>query len=89
MWHLLFPVYGADLRVTDDQHTVDGDNAFTHLIDALEVRTQPSVHAEHPAVDDGAQRQVVEHLAAPPPHVAAAILALALVVEAVHLCDLP
>lgn len=47
------------------------------------------MHAEHAAVHDRAEREVVEHLAAPPPHVAAPVLALALVVEAVHLRDLP
>lgn len=46
------------------------------------------MHAEHPAVDDRAEREVVEDLAAPAPDVAAAVLALAFVVEAVHLRDL-
>ena len=40
------------------------------------------------AVDDGAEGEVVKDLAAPAPDVAAAVLALALVVEAVDLGDL-
>lgn len=43
------------------------------------------MHAEHPSVDDRAQREVVKDLAAPPPDVRAAVLALAFVVEAVDL----
>ena len=47
------------------------------------------MHAKHPAVHDRAEREVVKHVAAPPPHVGAAVLALALVVEPVDLGDLP
>ena len=44
--------------------------------------------AKDTAVDDGAEGEVIEHLAAPAPDVGRAVLALALVVEAVHLRDL-
>lgn len=44
--------------------------------------------AEYPAVDNRAEGEVVEDLAAPSPHVARAVLPLALVVEPVHLRDL-
>jgi hypothetical protein len=47
------------------------------------------MHAEHSAIHYGAQSQIVEHLAAVAPHVCAAVLARTLVVEAVHLRDLP
>lgn len=47
------------------------------------------MHAKDLLVNDGAQREVVEDLGAVPPDVDAAILAKALIVEAVHLSDLP
>jgi len=47
------------------------------------------MYAENPPIDDSTEREVVEHLAAPPPHIAAPVLALALVVETVHLGNLP
>ena len=45
--------------------------------------------AKHTTIHDRAKNKVVEDFAAPPPDVAAPILALALVVEPVHLCYLP
>ena len=59
------------------------------LVERVDQRTQPAVHAEDAAVDDGAEGEVVEDLAAPAPDVGGAVLALALVVEAVDLGDLP
>ena len=45
--------------------------------------------AAHLAIDDGREGEVVEYLGAVPPHGDRAVLAEALVVEAVHLGDLP
>jgi hypothetical protein len=61
----------------------------THLVDTLQIRAQPSMHAEHAPVNHSTKREVVKHLAAPSPDVAAPVLALAFVVKAVHLRDLP
>ena len=47
------------------------------------------MHAENFAVDDGCQREKVEHLAAVLPHSGGPVLVQTLLVEAVHLCDLP
>lgn len=47
------------------------------------------MYAKHPPIHDRAQVEVVEHLAAVAPHAGRAVLAHALVVEAVHLGDLP
>jgi hypothetical protein len=47
------------------------------------------VHAKHPPVHNRPQRQIVKHVAAIPPNVAAAIFSLTLVVEPIHLRDLP
>ena len=43
------------------------------------------MHAEDAPVDHGREREVVEDLAAPAPHVRGAVLALAFVVEAIDL----
>lgn len=63
--------------------------ARTHLVDARQVRAEPAVHAEDTPVDDSSEGEVVEDLAAVAPDVRGAVLALALVEEAVHLRDLP
>ena len=47
------------------------------------------MHAEHPAINDGSKRQVVEYLAAMPPYAGTSVLSLTLFVESVHLGDLP
>lgn len=60
----------------------------THLVYALQTWTQPSVHAEYPPVHDSTEREVVEDLATPSPHVAAPVFSLALIIEAIHLRDL-
>jgi hypothetical protein len=46
------------------------------------------MHTKYPPIHNSAQREVIKHIAAVPPHVPAAILALTLVVEPIHLCDL-
>ena len=43
------------------------------------------MHAKDSAVNHSSKREVVKDLATPPPDIAAPVLALALVVEAVHL----
>ena len=47
------------------------------------------MHTKYASIDDGTQREIIEDFAAPAPHVAAAVLALAFVVEPVYLRDLP
>lgn len=47
------------------------------------------MHAEYPSIHYRRQSQVVEHFTAVPPDVGAAVLSLTLVVETVHLGDLP
>lgn len=47
------------------------------------------MHAENTPIDDSSEGEVVEDLAAVAPDVRGAVLALALVEEAVHLRDLP
>ena len=46
------------------------------------------MHAQHGAVNDGSDGEVVEEIGAEAPHVGAAVLAHAFVVEAIHLGDL-
>lgn len=62
---------------------------MAYLINTLEIRTETSMNTEHPAVNDRAEREVIKHFAAPAPDIAASVLALAFVVEPVHLRDLP
>ena len=47
------------------------------------------MNAEHTAIHDRSQREIIKYLAAPPPDVAASVLALTLVVKPIHLGDLP
>ena len=47
------------------------------------------MHAEDAPVDQSTQSKVIKDLAAMPPHARAPVLALALFVEPVDLCDLP
>ncbi|KAG7730348.1 hypothetical protein KL933_000143 [Ogataea haglerorum] len=64
------------------------------LVDRLDRRAQPAVHAQHAAVRARAaqnvrpEREVVKHVAAVAPHVSRAVLAHALVVKPVHAGDL-
>mmetsp|Transcript_3210 Transcript_3210/g.13928 ORF Transcript_3210/g.13928 Transcript_3210/m.13928 type:complete len:312 (+) Transcript_3210:1674-2609(+) len=60
-----------------------------YLVDGCDRRGESAVHAEDAVVDDRRERQVIEDVRAVAPHVDAAVLAKALVVEAVHLRDLP
>ncbi|GIX63446.1 SET domain-containing protein-lysine N-methyltransferase [Babesia caballi] len=57
------------------------------LVDGGDGRREPAVDAKVPVVDQRADGEVVEDLGAVAPHVDAAILPHALVVEAVHLRD--
>ena len=61
---------------------------MTHLIYCVQVWTQTSVHAEHSAVHDGTQREIIKYFTTPPPNVAASVFPLAFVIEAIDLCDL-
>lgn len=58
------------------------------LVDGLNRGGEAAVDAKYLVVDDGSQWQQVEYLCAHAPHVDAAVLAEALVVEAVHLRSL-
>lgn len=59
------------------------------LIYALQVRAESTVYAENASIDYRAQCEIIEDFAAPPPDVAAAVLPLALVIEAIDLGYLP
>ena len=61
----------------------------TYLVNGPDIRGQAAVHAKDLAVDDGGEIQTVKHLRAVLPWVRVAVLPDALVVETVHLCDLP
>ena len=58
------------------------------LVQGADLGRQAAVDTEHLAVDDGGEGEEVEDLAARLPHRGVAILLLALLVEAVDLCDL-
>jgi len=60
-----------------------------HLVQGAQVRREATMHTQDPSIDDSGQRQVIEHFCAIPPGIGVAVLALALVVEAVDLGDLP
>ena len=47
------------------------------------------MNAKHTAIHDRSQSEIIEYLAAPPPNVAASVLALTFVVKPIHLGDLP
>ena len=64
------------------------EKAGTHLVNALQSRTKPSMNAEHPSIHDRAKRKVVKDLATPSPDVTAPVLSLAFVIKPVHLRDL-
>lgn len=92
MGDLLLPINSANLpghpRVSSPRLETGEVSKRAHLIDALQVRTESAMDAKDTSVDDGAEGEVVEDLAAPAPDVGRAVLALALVVEPVHLRDL-
>jgi len=66
---------------------VSGDGS--DLIDGADVRREASVDTENLAVNESGEGEVVEDLCAIFPGVGVAVLLLALIVEAVHLGDLP
>ena len=55
------------------------------LVEAVDARAEPPVHAEDLVVDDDAEGEEVEHVGEVVPHVGVAVLAVALGVEAVGL----
>ena len=59
------------------------------LIESVDRGRQPTVDAQNLVFDKSRQAQVVEDLRAVTPHVHRSVFAKALVVEAVHLSDLP
>ena len=60
-----------------------------NVLQRVQRRTQAPVRAEDLILDDSREGQMVEHVRDVLPHVRVAVLAQALVVEAVHLRDLP
>lgn len=60
----------------------------THLVDRVDAWAEATVYTEYAAIDDGAEGEVVEHVAAVTPYVDGSVLAQTLVVEPIHLCDL-
>mmetsp|Transcript_20055 Transcript_20055/g.51700 ORF Transcript_20055/g.51700 Transcript_20055/m.51700 type:complete len:279 (+) Transcript_20055:173-1009(+) len=60
-----------------------------HLVERVDGGREAAMHAEDAVLDDRRQREVVEDLRAVPPHVDRTKLSQALVVEAVHLRNLP
>lgn len=89
------PALGV-LRVTPEQVThgpvmrhlllsVNGPD----LVQGLDAGAQAAVHAEDLSVNDGGEGEVVEDLCAVSPHRDASVLPETLVIEPVHLGDLP
>mmetsp|Transcript_67384 Transcript_67384/g.140410 ORF Transcript_67384/g.140410 Transcript_67384/m.140410 type:complete len:256 (-) Transcript_67384:555-1322(-) len=60
-----------------------------HLVERDDVRRQPPVHAQHAPVNHRRHVQVVEHLRAVLPCVSVPVFPLTLLVESVHLRNLP
>jgi hypothetical protein len=58
------------------------------VVKCVNARGETSVEAEDLVIDEGSKREVVEQVCEELPDVGIAIFAQALVVEAVHLCDL-
>mmetsp|Transcript_28437 Transcript_28437/g.82252 ORF Transcript_28437/g.82252 Transcript_28437/m.82252 type:complete len:203 (-) Transcript_28437:253-861(-) len=73
------PVVGHLLLPIDD----------ADLIEGVDARTQSAVDGEDLVLNDGRKAEIVKDLRAVPPNIDAAVLAQALVVEAVDLGDLP
>ena len=61
----------------------------TDLCDRIEGRREPAVWAEELLVDGSCERQKIEQVRETFPHVGTAVLAHTLVVEPIHLRDLP
>ena len=84
----MFPVDGTNLGRRVQCRKRAYRHCATHLVYALQAGAKATMHAKDAAVDDGAEGEIVEDLAAPAPDIAAAVLALTLVIEAVDLGDL-
>ena len=63
--------------------------AVTYLVQGVHRGGKTAVHAEDAVIDDCGETEVVEYLRAVLPHIHAPVLFQALIVEAVHLGDLP
>lgn len=57
------------------------------LVDAVNTRTQPPMHAEYLVVDHDGEGEEIEHVGEVVPHVGVAVFAIAFGVKAVGLCD--
>lgn len=88
MRDLLLPINSADLVIWASAR-IQSIEGILDLVDRLQGRTQSTVDAEDAAIHDSTQGEIIEDFAAPAPYVATSILALALVVKTVYLCDLP
>ena len=60
-----------------------------HVVEGVDGRAEAAVEAEYVIIDEGRQGEVVKEVGEELPNVGAAVLANALVVEAVDLRDLP
>ena len=59
-----------------------------HMVEGVDGGAQPTVETEYVVVDQGREREVVKEVGEELPNVGAAVLANALIIEAVHLRDL-
>jgi len=62
---------------------------FTHIVQRVELRGEASVNAEDLVVDDDTERKVVEQVGEVFPDIGRVVLLEALVIESIHLRDLP
>lgn len=58
------------------------------MVNGLQVRAEPTVNAEDPAIHDRPQGKIIKDLATPSPDVRTRVLSLTFVVKPVYLSDL-
>ena len=63
-------------------------NEKTHLINTLQIRTQPPMNTKHTTIHYSSQRQIIKYFTTPSPHMAAPILSLTFIIKPIHLCYL-
>lgn len=66
-----------------------GKGCSTHLVNCRYARTETTMDAKHPPINNSTQCKIVKHFATIPPDIRAAVLARALVVKAIDLGNLP
>jgi hypothetical protein len=55
------------------------------LVDGIDGRRKPSMHAKHPVFNNRRQADVIEYIRAIPPNVDGSVLSQAFIVKPVHL----